>query len=192
MVGEFSLDNEDSALSRLVGRVEQAQGQISAQFSLDNPESGLTRIVQRLEQLRACADRARARFELACLDPARAARHAAATTRAAPPCTATTSSSASASSCRRIALPRATSSTPSATRSGVISRCKIGDFVVTLGPDSAGAGAAIVVEAKASGAYTLKATLDEADEARRNRAASVCLFVHSARTAPAGLPELAR
>ena len=32
----------------------------------------------------------------------------------------------------------------------------------------------------------------EADVARRNRAASVCLFVHSAQTAPAGLPELHR
>jgi hypothetical protein len=74
----------------------------------------------------------------------------------------------------------------------VIPRCKTGDFVVTLGPDCAGAGAAIVVEAKASGAYTLKSTLEEADSARRNRAASVCLFVHAARTAPAGLPELAR
>ncbi len=39
---------------------------------------------------------------------------------------------------------------------------------------------------------TLKATLEEADEARRNRGASVCLFVHAARTAPAGLPELRR
>jgi hypothetical protein len=76
--------------------------------------------------------------------------------------------------------------------SGVIPRCKTGDFVATLGPDSAGAGACIVVEAKASGAYTLKSTLDEADVARRNRAASVCLFVHAARTAPAGLPEIAR
>ena len=42
-----SVDISVSALSRLVGRVEEAHGQISAQFSLDNPESGLTRIVQR-------------------------------------------------------------------------------------------------------------------------------------------------
>ena len=48
------------------------------------------------------------------------------------------------------------------------------------------------MEAKASGVYTLKATLEEADVARRNRSASVCLFVHSAQTAPAGVPELHR
>src|SRR5262249_17438186 len=34
--------------------------------------------------------------------------------------------------------------------------------------------------------------LAEADVARRNRSASVCPFVHSAETAPAGLPELHR
>lgn len=73
-----------------------------------------------------------------------------------------------------------------------IPRCKVGDFVVTLGPDSAAPGAAIVIEAKASGVYTLKSTLEEADQARRNRTASVCLFVHSARTAPAGLADLHR
>lgn len=39
---------------------------------------------------------------------------------------------------------------------------------------------------------TLKATLEEADEARRNRGASVCLFVHATRTAPAGMSELRR
>src|SRR4030095_8223241 len=50
----------------------------------------------------------------------------------------------------------------------------------------------IVIEAKARGVCTLKTTLEEADLARRNRSASVCLFVHSSQTAPAGLPELHR
>ena len=116
VVGEFSLDDEDSALSRLVGRVEQAQGQISAQFSLDNPESGLTRIVQRLDRFeRAQNDRAR-EFETR-VNSTLLERHRprGATRRAARRCTATTSSSASASSCRRSALRPATCSTPWAT-----------------------------------------------------------------------------
>lgn len=75
---------------------------------------------------------------------------------------------------------------------GMIPRCKVGDFVLTLGPESAAPGAAIVVEAKARDGYTLKTTLAEADVARRNRGASVCLFVHAARTSPAGQPELHR
>ena len=76
--------------------------------------------------------------------------------------------------------------------SGLNPRCKAGGFLVTMGPDSAAPGARSAVEAKASGIYTIKTTLTEADEVRRNRGASVCLFVHAARTATAGLPELHR
>jgi hypothetical protein len=174
-----------------VGRVEAAQAQIGAQFSLDNPASGLTRIVQRLEAFeRAQAERTH-EFETrvtALLERVAVRRdetrrstlhgnefEARVGEQLEPLCLAAGDVFDAVGAC-----------------SGVIPRCKTGDFVVTLGADSAGAGAAIVVEAKASGAYTLKSTLEEADAARRNRAASVCLFVHAARTAPAGLPELGR
>jgi len=53
-------------------------------------------------------------------------------------------------------------------------------------------GAKIVVEAKEDQSYTVKSTLEEADTARRNRSAGICVFVHSARTAPAGLETLSR
>jgi hypothetical protein len=191
VVGEFSLDNEDSALSRLVGRVEQAQCQISAQFSLDNPESGLTRIVQRLERFESQhADRARD-FEVrvtALLEKLVTRREAARRS--------TTHGNefehALGEQLQAHCLAADDILESVGTTVGVIPRSKVGDFVVTLGPDSSAAGAAIVVEAKASGACTLKATLAEADEARRNRSAAVCLFVHAAATAPAGLPELHR
>ncbi|MBU6257928.1 MAG: hypothetical protein KGO01_05855 [Burkholderiales bacterium] len=191
VVGEFSLDNKDSALSRLVGRVEQAQGQISAQFSLDNPESGLTRIVQRLERFESAQATRSQEFELRVTsmlerivsrrdDARRSTLHGNEFERRV-------GEQLQAGGLSADDVFDAVGDT-----SGVIPRCKVGDFVVTLGPDSAAAGAGIVVEAKASGGYTLKATLDEADMARRNRSASVCLFVHSAQTAPAGLPELHR
>ena len=54
------------------------------------------------------------------------------------------------------------------------------------------AGAKIVVEAKESAAYDLAKSLAEADVARRNRGAGVCVFVHSAKTAQPGVPEFAR
>jgi hypothetical protein len=191
VVGEFSLDNADSALSRLVGRVEAAQGQISAQFSLDNPESGLTRIVQRIETFeRAQTDRARD-FEtrVATLLERVAGRRDDARR-------STLHGNEFEARVGELLQPLCIGAgdvfDAVGASAGVIPRCKTGDFVVTLGPDAAGAGASIVIEAKASGAYTLKATLDEADAARRNRAASVCLFVHAARTAPPGLPELGR
>lgn len=191
VVGEFSLDNKDSALSRLVGRVEQAQGQISAQFSLDNPESGLTRIVQRLERFETDQAKRSQEFELrvtSMLERIVARREdARRSTIHGNEFEQRVGEQLQAHCLSSDDVFDAVGDT-----SGVIPRSKVGDFVVTLGPDSAAPGAGIVVEAKASGVYTLKATLEEADVARRNRSASVCLFVHSAHTAPAGVPELHR
>ena len=78
------------------------------------------------------------------------------------------------------------------TNTGLIPRSKVGDFLVTLGPDSAAAGASIVVEAKESASYSFKDTLAEADLGRRNRGASVCVFVHSTVTAGVDIPDLQR
>jgi hypothetical protein len=190
VVGEFSLDNKDSALSRLVGRVEQAQGQISEQFSLDNPESGLTRIVQRLDRFEA-AQRNLVRVRDAREFALGADRH--------PPrrCAPLDAARQRIRAARRRAtavwcLAAGDVIDAVGDTSGVISRCKVGDFVATMGSDSAAPGASIVIEAKARGVCSLKTTLEEADLAQRNRGASVCLFVHSAQTAPSGLPELHR
>ena len=191
VVGEFSLDNKDSALSRLVGRVEQAQGQISEQFSLDNPESGLTRIVQRLDRFEAAQRERSHDFELrinALLerivtrrdDARRSTLHG------------NEFEQRVGEQLQAWCLAAGDVIDAVGDTSGVIPRCKVGDFVATMGPDSAAPGASIVVEAKARGVCTLTSTLEEADVARRNRGASVCLFVHSAQTAPAGLPELHR
>lgn len=191
VVDEFSLDKKDSALSRLVGRVENAQRQISAQFSLDNPDSGLTRIVQRIERFeRAQTDSAR-EFETrvtALLEKLITRREEARrSTLHGSEFEAKVGEHLRSLCIGADAVFDAVGDTV-----GKLPRCKVGDFVVTLGPDSAAAGAAIVVEAKARDGYTIRTTLAEADEARRNRAASVCLFVHAARTAPAGMPELHR
>ena len=44
VVKEFSLDEENSALSRLVRNVDLAQRTIVREFSLDNPESAFSRL----------------------------------------------------------------------------------------------------------------------------------------------------
>jgi hypothetical protein len=75
---------------------------------------------------------------------------------------------------------------------GTIPNCKVGDHVVTIGPEKLAAGARIVVEAKQHAGYDLARSLKEADEARRNRNAGVCLFVHSARTAQESIPMFQR
>ena len=75
---------------------------------------------------------------------------------------------------------------------GLIKHCKVGDVVVDLGPDSAAPGARAVAEAKEKAGYSLANALEELDQARKNRGASVGLFVFSKRTAPEGLQPIHR
>lgn len=191
VVGEFSLDKPDSALSRLVGRVELAQKAISSEFSLDNEAGALTRMRKEVrEQIESLA-KAQSSFHsevvgLLSSMTARKQAEARSTTHGA------AFEEAVGSQLRALGVPAGDIVEDCGTGTGVIRNSKVGDFVVTLPPESQAAGARIVVEAKESAAYTLKSTLDEADEARRNRSAGVCLFVHSAATAPAGSEQLAK
>ena len=191
VVGEFSLDKPDSALSRLVGRVDQAQRTITDEFSLDREDSALNRLQKQLLGRLEEGQRKNDEFqkdvlrELTALSSKRAAESKSTThghvfeenvgTLVANVCA------------RQQDVFEATGSS-----TGMIKNSKVGDFVVTLSPENAAAGAKIVVEAKEDQSYTVKSTLEEADTARRNRSAGICVFVHSARTAPAGLETLSR
>jgi hypothetical protein len=191
MVGEFSLDRPDSALSRLVGRVEAAQKDITREFSLDNAESALSRLRNEVQAQLAGLGEAQTAFQqqvvgLLSSMAARKEAESRSTTHGA------VFEEEVGRELRAVAGPAGDIVEDCGTTPGQIPRSKVGDFVVTLSPDSAAPGARIVVEAKESGSYTLKDTLDEADVARRNRDAGVCLFVHSTETAPAGLEPLAR
>jgi hypothetical protein len=64
--------------------------------------------------------------------------------------------------------------------------------VVELGVESAAAHARIVWEAKDKQGCSLRAALEEIDEARRNRQAQVGVFVFSSATAPGELESLQR
>jgi hypothetical protein len=64
--------------------------------------------------------------------------------------------------------------------------------VITVGPEKVAAGARIVIEAKKNASYDLARSLDEAEVARNNRQAEVCVFVHSTRTAPPSIPTFQR
>jgi hypothetical protein len=75
---------------------------------------------------------------------------------------------------------------------GAIKNNKVGDFVVQLGAESAAAHARITWEAKEEQRYDLKRALEEIDEARRNRQAQVGVFVFSTKTAPTTLDRFAR
>jgi hypothetical protein len=75
---------------------------------------------------------------------------------------------------------------------GAIERCKVGDCVIALGPDSLAPGAQIVWEAKEQKSYDLKKALGELDVARKNRQAQIGVFVFSQKTAPEGMTAFGR
>lgn len=191
VVDEFSLDREDSALSRLVGQVQKAQQQISSEFSLDNQASGLSRLArlvdEHYETQRTQAQGFQQRV-LAILEriDVRRAEQARSTTHGR------VFEEAVGEALRRLVLPAGDVLQVVSNMTGSIPRNKTGDFVVTLGDDSAAPGARFVVEAKEDASYRLAGTLAEADEARSNRGAGFCVFVHSRKTAPAGLVPFAR
>ena len=75
---------------------------------------------------------------------------------------------------------------------GTISRCKIGDFVVALSPETAAAGSRIVFEAKEDKSYAVNDALAELQKALENRDAQVGIFVFSRATAPINIEPLTR
>lgn len=191
VVGEFSLDSPDSALSRLVGRVEHAQRTISAEFSLDAENSALARMRRELMGVLETHREQSGAFQqqvISALEAMKARKEAAARS--------TTHGHDFQNEVFRFIeeLSRKAGDVAEdvGDSAGAISRSKVGDAVITLGPDCAAAGSRIVIEAKESSSYTLKSTLEESETARKNREAAVGLFVHSQRSAPNGLEPIAR
>jgi hypothetical protein len=187
VVGEFSLDRPDSALSRLVDRVEAAQKRISDEFSLDNHASALNKLTALLAilQQKQTEFATSVQAQIATLTAQRAER--ARGTRHGEEFEAAVGVVLIAEAQRVGDIYEATG-----TRSGIIKSNKVGDHVVTLGPDSSAPGSAIVFEAKQSKSVDLKGALAEIEVARKNRQAQVGVFVYSSRTAPAGIEAFAR
>ena len=77
-------------------------------------------------------------------------------------------------------------------QAGNIPRNKVGDVVIHFTEESAFKGCKVVIEAKHDRSYTVAKSLEELETARKNRGASVGMFVMSASHAPAGFPEFAR
>jgi len=191
VVGEFSLDKDDSALSRLVRRVELAQKQISSEFSLDADNSALARLKrellgvldahqQRNDAFQAQVQEALSNMRVRKEEAARSTLHGR------------SFQDEGFRVVQRLSEQAGDIADDVGDSTGIIPRCKTGDCVVTLGADCAAAGAHVVVEFKEDASYNLKSTLEEAETARKNRGAAIGLFVHSRRTAPAGMNEFSR
>jgi G:T-mismatch repair DNA endonuclease (very short patch repair protein) len=177
---EFSLDQKDSALSRL-----------AREFSLDDDASALARLKRELLSTidRLAKDnvefQAQVREALARLDTRK--KHEARTTTHGVAFEERLGALLAVEAQRLGDLFEATGET-----TGAIKQCKKGDYVVELGAESVAAHARIVWEAKEKQSYALRAALEEIAEARRNRQAQVGVFVYSRKTAPDALESLQR
>ena len=218
VVNEFSLDKEDSALSRLVKRVEAAEETITKEFSLDEQGSALSRLsavvtgakdaidanltldsdkssLSRLKrELVTILDRHEKKVELfqtsvqSALEAMKAQRHEASRS--------TTHGGQFEDVVAEFIDREAQKGNDIASRTGnttgSIRSCKVGDLVVELGAECAAAGGRFVVEAKEDNSYTLAKARAEIEAARKNRDASVGLFVFSQKSAPEGMDTLIR
>jgi hypothetical protein len=191
LVDEFSLDKPNSALSRLVKKVEDAQGLIGKSLTLDDESSPLSRLKRELKIPIDDLIENNARFQtevreaLAKLQTQR--ETAAKSTLHGLTFEEHLGELLAAEAARLNDVHEDTG-----TKSGVIPQCKMGDFVTALGPDSAAPGARIVWEAKSNKSYDLVSALGELDRARKNRQAQVGVFVFSRSAAPEDLEPFAR
>jgi hypothetical protein len=191
LVGQFSLDDDASAMSRLSKMVAAATDQIGKNLTLDDDGSALSRLKRELESTIDRLARENVEFQaqvreaLARLDTRK--KFEACTTRRGLEFEARLGEFLSGEAQRAGDIFEATGDTP-----GLIKNCKVGDYVISLGAESAAAHGRVVWEAKDKRAYSLRAALDEIDEARRNRQAQVGVFVFSSRNAPESLGILHR
>lgn len=184
VVDEFSLDKKDSALSRLVSRVEDAQRKITREFSLDKKDAALARMQTTLLDVLEKQRKTNAQFQ-------EEVKIALAEMN-------TRKKEASKSTLRGIEFERRVYDfvndlnqntgdvvTPTGNQTGDFGRSKKGDVVIQLGSEHVAAGARIVIEAKDDKSYTIDSALTELEEAKKNRDASIGLFVFSSGAASA-------
>jgi hypothetical protein len=191
LVSEFSLDDDHSALSRLSKMLTATSEQIGKNLTLDDDTSALSRLKRELAttieklardnvEFHAQVREALARLDTRRKEEARTTRHGVAFEERL--------GALLAEEATRLGdLHEATGET-----TGSIKQCKKGDHVIELGADSAAANARIVWEAKEKQDYSLRAALEEIEEARRNRQAQVGVFVFSRKAAPEAIESLQR
>jgi hypothetical protein len=191
VVKEFDLNAEESALSRLVRRVETAQTTITTEFSLDSDTSALARLKRELTNLLTDHAAAVQKFQ----QEMRESLESMKTWRAAAARTTLHGLEFERvvfDFVQRECQPAGEVTTFTADTVGEIKSCKVGDVVIELGSEHIAAGARIVVEAKDKKGYTLREAREEIEQARKNRAAAVGLFLFSKKTAPDGLEPFQR
>jgi len=215
---EFSLDDENSALSRLVKRVEEAKDQIAGEFSVDNKNSAINKLNLVLDETKRSINdnltldnekSALARLKKQLTDVLEDIRTkneqfqndvsgklASLITKHQEEMRSTTHGlSFEDEFCvflQREAQKAGDIFTAVGSGPGTIPKCKTGDAVIEMAAEAAAAGERIVFEAKGNKSYTLADARLEIEEARKNRAATVGVFVFAKASAPQALPPFTR
>lgn len=218
ILGQFSLDNPSSALSRLIERIQSSQGDLtteikdkvdalSKEFSLDEPNSALSRLLNNLtlDQEQSALSRLKRELEGRVQEMIRkneefhlkvsetlSRLEVRKTEQARSTWHGQRFEEQLGELLNREAQPLNDVCEFVGQTTGLIKHCKKGDHLIQLGPESSAPGARIVWEAKEDAGYDLKRGLDEMDEARKNRQAQMGVFVVSKKTAPEGLASFAR
>ncbi|MCL4851247.1 MAG: hypothetical protein KJZ78_07660 [Bryobacteraceae bacterium] len=191
LANEFSLDKPDSALCRLVKTVEDANGLIGRSLTLDDETSPLSRLKRELQSTINGLVRENAEFQKEVRDALTKLQTqretAAKSTLHGHTFEEQVGELLNAEATRLNDICESTGNS-----TGTIAYCKTGDFVTTLGPDSAAPGTRVVWEAKSDKSYDLARALQELEQARKNRHAQVGIFVFAKDAAGGGLEPFAR
>ena len=214
---QFSLDDPESALSRLLKQVSDKNGnlrqelaedmeKVRKEFSLDDENSALSRLVKQVDEAKKQMTKelsldeensalSRIRKELATFQAEVRTTLEALQVRkeeqSRSPQHGVAFEDAVAQLLGREAQRLGDIFERTGATTGVLPRSKKGDFVVEMGPESAAPGGKVVVEAKDK-PMSLPEALKELDEAKRNREAQLGVFVYGTGAAPQDMEPLLR
>jgi hypothetical protein len=191
IVKELSLNEENSALNRLVQKVSHAQVTITNEFSLDNDTSCLSKLKKELMTVLEAHVETNAEFQ----EKVMLALRELTVRKAEHARTTEHGKNFQRLVCDFIQSELITSGDLAefvGDGVGLITNCKKGDVLLKLGCDSNAPGAKIIIEAKDDKSYGISKALEEIEIARKNRGAQIGVFVFCAKTAPQNLRPVSR
>lgn len=188
---EFSLDNENSALNRIMNQLLKSEGSIEKNLTLDHAGSPMARMRREIMDLLEKETEKASEFRgevMALLEAQKARREEAArSTHQGRTFEDQLNEFIERESQNKNDFFEATGS-----KAGKLGRDKVGDGLITLGPDSRAPGANIVIEAKKAKNYSLKKALEEIERAKENRDAQCGVFVFAMDSAPKNIKPVDR
>ncbi len=191
IAAEFSRDNKDSALSRMSAMMEDTGKKVDSRLTLDVPDSPLSRLRREMCELIRGIEEANSKFHAdvrAAMESLKARKEEEArSTRHGEKFEDAVGVLIGEEAGRMGDAFEHVGASP-----GRKKGCKIGDYAIVLGDESAAPGARIVIEAKERKGYRLDDALEEIREARENRDAAFGIFVFSKASAPGNIPPILR